>query len=141
VNIVAQLKAVKVLIVEDEPDIMDLVKDILNSETQPQPRLFDYDFLEARDGEKALQIARDSQPGLILLDVKIPKLNGYEVCRQLKSAQKTSRIPVLMITAKSQKREMVEGFKAGANDYLVKPFEPSSLREKVQHFLQQAQPS
>jgi len=132
-----QPKTIKVLIVEDEPDIMELVKDILNSESQPQPRIFHYDFLEARDGEKALQLARDNQPGLILLDVKIPKLNGYEVCRQLKTSGKTNRIPVLMITARSQKREMVEGFKVGANDYIVKPFEPASLREKVQHFLQQ----
>lgn len=131
------LRPVKVLIVEDEPDIMELVKDILGSETQPQPRLFEYSFLEARDGEKALKLARDHRPDLILLDVKIPKLNGYEVCRSLKSVVRTSGIPVLMITAKSQKKEMVEGFKAGANDYLVKPFEPSVLRERVQHFLQQ----
>ncbi len=135
-----QPRSVKVLIVEDEPDIMELIKDILGSEAQPQPRPFQYVFLEARDGEKALQLARASQPGLIVLDVKIPKLNGYEVCRQLKEADRTKHIPVLMLTAKSQKKEMVEGFKAGANDYLVKPFEPASLREKVLHFLQQVQP-
>ena len=124
-------KTFKVLIVEDEPAILELVKDTLFNER--------YEILEAEDGERALKIAQDSDPDLILLDIMLPKLNGYEVCRQLKSSDKTTRIPILLLTAFGQKREIEEGFKVKADGYIIKPFEPMKLREEVQRYLQNSQ--
>jgi len=118
----------KVLVVEDEPDILELVRDTLYNEQ--------YEILEAKDGESGLQIAQDGSPDLILLDIMLPKLNGYEVCRQLKSNDKTTRIPVLMLTAFGQKKEIEEGFKVKADGYIVKPFEPVKLREQVHRYLE-----
>lgn len=124
-------KTFKVLIVEDEPEILELVKDTLYNEK--------YEILEAQDGERGLRIAENGNPDLILLDIMLPKLNGYEVCRRLKASDKTTRIPVLMLTAFGQKREIEEGFKVKADGYIVKPFEPVKLREQVQRYLQSSQ--
>jgi DNA-binding response OmpR family regulator len=124
-------KIYKVLIVEDEPEILSLVKDTLAADK--------YEFLEALDGEQGLALARRSAPDLVLLDILMPKLNGYEVCRQLKADDQTRQIPILMMTAYGQKKEIEEGFRVKADGYIVKPFEPEKLREQVQRQLQHAQ--
>jgi DNA-binding response OmpR family regulator len=123
----------RILIVEDEPDIMELVKVTLSSE--------DYQILEAQDGELGLKLAQQEIPNLILLDIMLPKMDGYEICRRLKSNPATAGIPVLMLTAFGQKREIEEGFKVKADDYIVKPFEPLKLRERVRKFLDAARPA
>ncbi|NTV52382.1 MAG: response regulator [Candidatus Firestonebacteria bacterium] len=123
----------RVLIVEDEPDIMELVKVTLSEEG--------YDLLEAGDGELGLKLALEAHPSLILLDIMLPKMDGYEVCRRLKAEPSTASMPVLMLTAFGQKREIEEGFKVKADDYIVKPFEPLKLRERVRKFMAQARPA
>jgi two-component system, OmpR family, response regulator RpaA len=117
----------RILIVEDEPDILELIKVTLFNSS--------YDLLEAMDGERGLELAMNSQPDLILLDIMLPKMDGYEVCRRLKANDTTAQIPVLMLTAFGQKREIEAGYKVKADDYIVKPFEPLKLRERVKQFL------
>lgn len=121
-------KKFKVLIIEDEPDIMELVQVTLSGDN--------YHLLEARDGEIGLELGTTQHPDLILLDIMLPKIDGYEICRRLKADKKTCQIPVLMLTAFGQKREIEEGYKVKADDYIVKPFEPLKLRQRVKKFLQ-----
>lgn len=121
------LKKYKILIVEDEPDIMELVEVTLASDQ--------YHLLQAMDGEKGLEMGMTLAPDLILLDIMLPKLDGYEICRRLKANEKTAHIPVLMLTAFGQKKEIEEGYKVKADDYVVKPFEPLKLRQRVKRFL------
>ena len=123
----------RVLIVEDEPDIMELVLVTLSDEG--------YQLLEARDGEIGFKLAVEERPDLILLDIMLPKMDGYEVCRRLKADPHTATMPVLMLTAFGQKREIEEGFKVKADDYIVKPFEPLKLRERVRKFMVAAPPA
>ncbi len=125
------LNNMRILIVEDEPDIMELVKVTLSED--------DYQIMEAKDGEVGFRLAVNERPDLILLDIMLPKMDGYEVCRRLKSDPTTATMPVLMLTAFGQKREIEEGFKVKADDYIVKPFEPLKLRERVRKFLDTAQ--
>lgn len=108
----------KILIVEDEPGILLSLKDELESEN--------YEVIHAEDGEKGLKTARDMMPDLIILDVMMPKLNGFEVCKQLR--QEGNRTPILMLTVKDKEIDKVLGLELGADDYVTKPF---SLREVV----------
>lgn len=118
----------KILIIEDEPDIMELVIVTLESD--------DYELLQATDGLTGLNKAQNENPDLLLLDIMLPKMNGYDICRELKSNPATSPIPIIMLTAFGQKREIEEGYKVKADDYIVKPFEPVKLRERVKNMLQ-----
>jgi DNA-binding response OmpR family regulator len=120
-------KKFKILIIEDEPDIMELVEVTLSGDN--------YHLLEATDGEKGLELGCTQNPDLILLDIMLPKMDGYEICRRLKGDKKTAHIPVVMLTAFGQKREIEEGYKVKADDYIVKPFEPLKLRQRVKKFL------
>ena len=112
----------KILIVDDQEDIRDLVKIILGEE--------DYIFVEAGDGEEALEKAYSCLPDLIFLDYKMPKLDGPEVCRRLKKDIFLRQLPIIMLTAKGEIIEKVNGIDAGADDYIVKPFEPQELDRK-----------
>lgn len=116
-----------VLIVEDEPDIMELVEVTLEIDQ--------YRILKAVDGEAGLNLATQARPDLILLDIMLPKIDGYEICRRIKSDAKTSMIPVIMLSAFGQKHEIEEGYKVKADDYIVKPFEPSKLRLRIKKIL------
>ncbi len=108
----------KILIVEDEPGILLSLKDELESEC--------YEVIPAEDGEKGLNAARDKMPDLIILDVMMPKLNGFEVCKQLR--KEGNRTPIIMLTVKDKEIDKVLGLELGADDYVTKPF---SLREVV----------
>ncbi|MCK5241568.1 response regulator [bacterium] len=120
-------KKYKILIVEDEPEIMELIELTLSSD--------EYDLLKAVDGEQGLELGITANPDLILLDIMLPKLDGYEICRRLKGNKETSGIPVVMLTAFGQKREIEQGYKVKADDYIVKPFEPAKLRQRIKkHF-------
>ena len=117
----------KILIAEDNPDNMELIRDIL-AVTQHQ-------LVEAMDGAAALEKARAERPDLILLDVNMPVMNGFDVCRHLKASSETSMIPVIMLTALSDVDSRVSGLAAGADDYLAKPFSPRELMARVDRSL------
>lgn len=106
-----------VLIIEDDPALLRGLKDNFS-------RSGGYEVRTAEDGEKGLQVAVDTKPDLILLDIMLPKINGYEICRLVREAQLT--IPIIMLTAKGQEEDIVLGLNLGADDYVTKPF---SIRE------------
>lgn len=113
----------RVLIVDDEKDMVLLLKKRLEA-TQ-------YEVLTAWDGEEGLEKAVAEQPNLILLDVMMPKKNGYEVCRELKASVKTQAIPIIIITAKIEEEGKILEKAPGASAYLTKPFEMKHLMEKI----------
>ncbi|ADL56245.1 HD domain-containing phosphohydrolase [Gallionella capsiferriformans] len=110
------------LLVDDEPSNLHVLKQILSN---------DYQLIFAKDGEKALQLAREKIPDLILLDVMMPELSGYEVCAALKSDRKTSKIPVIFISALNDVLDETHGFEVGAVDYITKPVNPAIVRARV----------
>lgn len=117
----------KILIVDDEAYVRELVKATLSASN--------YMVFTAMDGEEALEVAKKEMPDLMLLDIEMPKKDGYEVCRQLKSDSKTSHIHIIMLTAYGQKKNMEKGREVGANDYFVKPFSPTALLDKINEVL------
>jgi len=117
----------KVLIVDDESHIVELVRVCLEDT--------DYDIIEAYDGQEALDKARSEKPDLILLDIMLPKMDGYEVCKNLKTDDSTKSIPVVMLTAKGQEVDKVKGFQSGADSYMTKPFSPLRLLTELEEKL------
>ena len=113
-----------ILLVEDIPAHMKLMEDALAGK--------DYRFLMAEDGEQALQQVARERPDLILLDVVIPKKNGYQVCRQLKAADDTRSIPIILISSKTQESDRYWGMKQGADGYVTKPYRPEELASVVE---------
>jgi len=119
--------SVKILIVDDDPDIRDVLKITLSEEN--------YDVIEAEDGEKALFMIKSQSPNLVLLDYKIPKVDGREVCRQVKKDLLLRHLPIIMVTGKGDINDRVTGMDAGADDYVVKPFEPKELLARIRMIL------
>jgi DNA-binding response OmpR family regulator len=117
----------KIMVVDDEPDIVKLVKISLE--------MANYEVIEAFSGKEALEKAKDVVPALFLLDIMMPDLNGYEVCKRLKADERTKSVPVVMLTAKGQKGDAEQGMKAGAVDYIIKPFDPIELGEQIAEVL------
>ena len=97
--------------------------------------LEDYEVLCARDGEEALRVARVDNPDIILLDILLPKLNGYKVCKLIKSDLAMSHTKVLMLSGMTQKSELLKAQEAGADGYIAKPFSSTALVEKVEELL------
>lgn len=120
---------VDILVVEDSPTVQYVLADMLVNGG--------YRVLKAADGEEALRVAIEQQPQLILLDVILPKLNGYQVCRQLKANPETAHIPIIMITSKSKDSDRHWAIEQGADDYIVKPFESQAVLETVGRFAPQ----
>ncbi len=116
-----------VLVADDDDDIRDLVAFRLDRAG--------YEVLRAGDGQQALDLAREHHPDLAVLDVMMPKLTGYDVTRELRANQETSRIPVILLTARVQEADVARGFEAGADDYVKKPFSPQELKARVQAVL------
>lgn len=116
-----------ILVADDEDDVRDLVVYRLSRSG--------YDIVEARDGEEALRLAAEHAPDLAVLDVMMPKINGYEVTRRLRADPATSRMPVILLTSRSQEADVSQGFAAGADDYLKKPFNPDELTARVRAVL------
>ena len=106
----------KVLLVEDDADVLDVTTYALRREG--------YTVVQAIDGQQALQRWEAEQPDLVLLDVNVPKLNGFEVCRRIRHE---SRTPVVMLTARREEEDVIRGLKLGADDYVTKPFSPKQL--------------
>lgn len=120
------LKHQRILIVDDAPENIDLLIDVLS----------DYRKNVATNGERALQIANsDHRPDLILLDIVMPDIDGYEVCRRLKSSEKTKKIPVIFLTAMTAEENETKGLELGAVDYISKPICPTIVRERVKTHL------
>ncbi len=117
----------RILIVDDN----EANRDILRTRLRPQG----YELMEAADGEEALSIARRYHPDLILLDVMMPKIDGIEVCRQLKSDADLPFIPIILVTAKADTKDIVAGLDAGADEYLTKPVNQSALVARVKSML------
>ncbi|MDO8885394.1 response regulator [Candidatus Oleimmundimicrobium sp.] len=114
----------KILVVDDEPDISNLIKFTLERRG--------YKIILAKNGQDAMNIAKKEQPKLILLDVIMPVINGYEVCRLLKECAETKDIPVIMLSGKTQKTEIEHGLKVGANNYICKPFSPKEFANTIE---------
>jgi len=117
----------RLLLVDDEPANLQVLRQVLQD---------DYRLLYARDGHKALELARSESPQLILLDVMMPGLSGLDVCRTLKAQQATAAIPVIFVTALSDAQDEAQGFEAGAVDYIGKPISPATVRARVRTHLQ-----
>lgn len=117
----------KVLIVDDEIDSLKLIGLLLESKG--------YEVLAAQNGERAIEKALEEIPDLVILDVMMPGMSGYEVCRRLRTDPRTATIPILMFTAKTQVMDKVIGFEAGADEYLTKPIQPTELIDRVETLL------
>jgi CheY-like chemotaxis protein len=117
----------KIVIAEDERDIRDLITFTLN--------FAGHQVVAASNGEEALQAIRAELPDLILLDVRMPRMTGYEVCREVKADPLTQHIPVAFISAKGQESEIRTGLEAGAEEYILKPFSPDELINQVNKLL------
>jgi CheY-like chemotaxis protein len=117
----------KILIAEDERDIRDLIAFTL--------RFAGYEVLTANNGEEAVQMTQKEMPDLVLTDVRMPKMTGYEACRLIKADPTTKHIPVVFLSAKGQEAEVQNGLAAGADEYLLKPFAPDQLTRKVAEIL------
>ena len=116
-----------VLVADDDPDILALVTFRLERAG--------YDVVAASDGEQALQLALAQPPDLAVLDVMMPKLDGYEVTTRLRQDERTRRMPIILLTARVQEADIARGFEVGADDYVRKPFSPQELGARVQAIL------
>ncbi len=121
-----------ILLVDDEPDVVNLVKYNLHRAG--------YVVVVAESGPAALETARKGRPDLIVLDVMLPGIDGFEVCRQLRGHDETKGIPVIMLTAKGQSRDKITGFEVGADDYVSKPFSTRELVLRVEALLRRTRP-
>ncbi len=124
------MTAQKILVVEDDPDIAQLLALSLKKAG--------FETLVCDEGYDALNTVRRQMPDLIVLDLMIPGIDGFEVCRELKREQRTSRIPILILTARAEEIDRIVGLELGADDYVVKPFSPRELVLRVRAILRRA---
>ncbi len=120
-----------ILVVEDDDALRDTVAYNLRGEG--------YVVLTAADGVSALEVARENPVSLVLLDLMLPRMNGLDVCRQLRARQETERIPILMLTARGEETDKVVGLELGADDYVTKPFSWKELRARVRALLRRGE--
>jgi len=118
----------KILIADDERDIRDLLTFTL--------RFAGHEVIPTANGEEAFHMAQKELPDLILLDVRMPRMTGYEACEQIKADKKTQHIPVIFLSAKGQESEVQTGIEAGADEYILKPFSPDQLTDRVRVILE-----
>jgi len=119
----------KILVVDDEIYIVHILDFSLGMEG--------YEVITALDGEQAVEKARSEKPDLIVLDIMMPKLDGYETCKILKGEKETRDIPVILLSAKGRNVDQKVGFEVGADDYITKPFSPRKLVERINSILGQ----
>lgn len=117
----------KIVLAEDEPQIARLIEFKLKKEG--------YEVTWKENGEEALKAIKADKPDLILLDIMMPVMDGYEVLRRLKEDENLKSIPVIMLTARAQERDVVKGIDMGAEDYITKPFHPAELLARVKRIL------
>jgi two-component system, OmpR family, alkaline phosphatase synthesis response regulator PhoP len=116
----------RILIADDEVHILELLRLILSK---------DYQTMSVENGKSAVHMARNFKPDLILLDIMMPDLNGYEVCEILKKDKRTSSIKIAMLSAKGFEQDIIMGLKIGADHYITKPFDPIMLERKIAEIL------
>lgn len=117
----------RILVVDDEIDLVGML--VMRLEAN------DYEVFTAYDGQEGLDKARSLKPDLIILDLMLPKLDGYKVCRMLKFDEKYKQIPIILFTARAQESDIKLGKEVGADVYLIKPFEPDILLGKITELL------
>jgi len=116
----------KLLAVDDNPDNIAIIEELFQEK---------YDLRTASRGEEALKIALDFQPDIILLDIMMPGMDGYEVCQRLREYPSLAETKIIMVTAKGALEDRVKGYEAGANDFITKPFAEENILESVEFFL------
>jgi DNA-binding response OmpR family regulator len=114
----------KILVVDDEVYIVQILEFSLS-------RIEGYEVITASDGEEALEKVQEGRPDLVVLDVMMPRMDGYEACKRLKAEEATKDIPVILLSAKGRAMDQNRGFEVGADDYITKPFSPRKLIEKI----------
>ncbi|MCI0469576.1 MAG: response regulator, partial [Nitrospirae bacterium] len=119
--------AIKIIVADDDPDIRDVLSLTLSEEN--------YEVIEAENGEEALKAIHTKSPDLVLLDYQMPILNGREVCRLIKKDILLRHVPIIMVTGKGDIDDKIGGIDAGADDYVVKPFEPKELLARIRMLL------
>lgn len=115
-----------ILVVEDNPDLREMIKENLSD---------NYSVLKAENGVKGLRLAEETIPDLIISDIMMPEMDGYELSRKIKTNEKTNHIPVILLTAKAETKDKLEGLETGADDYLVKPFNSDELKVRVKNLI------
>jgi PleD family two-component response regulator len=121
----------RILVVEDDPDIGTMLRTYFENQG--------FEISIADRGQDALSLTRHSLPQLIVLDIMLPDMDGYEVCRQLRSSSRTSHIPILFLTQRDERRDRIAGLELGADDYITKPFDIEELRLRVQNAMARAE--
>ncbi|MCB5187682.1 response regulator [Methylobacillus caricis] len=118
----------KILIIEDHPDVRKLIRISLEFNH--------YDIHEASDGETGLEMAKLIHPDLILMDIMMPgRTDGYQLCNTLKSQEEFKSTPIIFLTARGQEQDIISGYQAGCDNYLIKPFSPIKLADTVETYL------
>ena len=117
----------KIVIAEDEPDIRELIAFTL--------RFAGYEVVAGANGLEGYELAKREKPDLVMLDVRMPKMTGYEACQRIKSEPDIAHIPVVFLSAKGQDNEIQQGLQAGAEEYMLKPFAPDQLTERIRAIL------
>jgi DNA-binding response OmpR family regulator len=120
------LAQAKILLVDDSKTTLFMEEMILKT---------DYELVRASDGEEALEVAAAENPDLVLLDVVMPKMDGFEVCRRLREREQTKDTPIIMVTTRGEGENMEKGFANGCTDYIAKPFKSLELLTKVKNYL------
>ena len=123
-------RPIRILLADDDDTIVTIVQTAL--------RLDGFEVVCARDGEEALRLARELDLDLVLLDVEMPRLDGFAVCREMRADPRLKALPILMLTAQRDREGLGPGFAQGATDYLVKPFEVAQLRARVRTWLERS---
>lgn len=123
----------KILIADDDTEVMELLKFTFESEG--------YTIVSASDGEEALALVKDEHPDIVILDINMPKLSGFEVCEKIRADGATCLIPVIMLTSYSKTKDRITGLKLGADDYLDKPFEPVEIVARVEGLIKRTKES
>lgn len=126
------MKRRKILVVDDEDHVREMIELRLTR--------FGFQVLHASTGEEALEMTEREMPALVLLDVMLPGVDGFQVCAQLKENDATRDIPVMMLTAKGEAKDIIRAFDAGAVDYIVKPYDPLILQQKLVQSLGEEEP-
>jgi DNA-binding response OmpR family regulator len=120
----------KILVADDDDEVRELIVFAL--------RFAGHDMVRATNGEEVFILAKQNKPDLILMDVSMPKMSGYEACKALKADNATTSIPVIFLFPRVQEAEVQAGLKAGGEDYILKPISPDRLTEKINVFLKRA---
>jgi DNA-binding response OmpR family regulator len=121
----------RILVVDDSPTAIMWQRMILEDEA--------YDVLTAEDGVEGVRVARESRPDLVLLDVVMPRMNGFDACRAMRADDITRDVPILMVTTRSEMDQVMRGFESGCNEYITKPVDRTELLTKVRSYLDHAE--